>query len=230
MALVDQERGALTHGPVARPPPDGAFQRKDAILSAACSHFGRYGFRGASLRDIARDAGVSLTLLNHHFDNKAGLLSAVIEAHRPMLRRRALAIRQLRSNGLGAFEPADLVRTWITIVLETAVERDGRRFLRLLGALRADASEEALAVRGRLKEGAEAFIDALQHCYPDSSRRAATSAYLCADAAILDVVTNDALLADSPKALPLEAGVDDRAWLERFLVAGIDAALSRQGA
>ncbi len=226
MTLVDEERAALARGPMARLLPDGVSQRKDAILSAACSHFGRYGFRGASLRDIARDAGVSLTLLNHHFDNKAGLLSAVIESHRPMLRRRALAIRQLRSNGLGAFQPADLVRTWITIALETAVERDGSRFLRLLGALRTDGSEEALAVRGRLQEGPEAFIDALQHCYPGASRRAATSAYLCADAALLDVVTNEAPLPDASKALPLEANADDRAWLERFLVAGIDAALS----
>ena len=52
--------------------------RKQAILLAATEHFGRFGFRGASLRDIARSAGVSLTLLNHHFGSKAQLLEELL--------------------------------------------------------------------------------------------------------------------------------------------------------
>src|ERR1700712_2475040 len=74
-------------------------QRKSAILLAANQHFAHYGFRGASLRDIARDAGVSLTLLNHHFGSKFQLLSAVIDSHREMLDERASALLAVMRSG-----------------------------------------------------------------------------------------------------------------------------------
>ena len=74
-------------------------QRKSAILVAANHHFAHYGFRGASLRDIARDAGVSLTLLNHHFGSKFQLLAAVIENRRPMLEERSTGLIALMETG-----------------------------------------------------------------------------------------------------------------------------------
>ena len=85
-------------------------QRKNAILNAANHHFAHYGFLGASLRDIARDAQVSLTLLNHHFGSKYQLLSAVIDSHRTLLDERTASLLQLVSAGRGRFDAQDLVR------------------------------------------------------------------------------------------------------------------------
>jgi AcrR family transcriptional regulator len=83
-----------------------ATQERDPV--AANHHFAHHGFRGASLRDIARDAQVSLTLLNHHFGSKFQLLSAVIDTHRAMLDERASALLQLMTAG-PASSPC---RTW----------------------------------------------------------------------------------------------------------------------
>ena len=49
------------------------------ILSSASRIFGRSGFRGASMGQVARDAGVSKGLLHYHFRSKEHLL---IEAQR----------------------------------------------------------------------------------------------------------------------------------------------------
>ena len=145
----------------------------------------------------------------------------------PLLRRRAAELRRLRSDGLGVFEPVDLVRAWITGVFEAASSRDGRRFLRLLARLGDDGAEEAVAVRGSLDEGADAFVDALLHCYPHASRRAATSAYLCVNASLLALVTNADRMQEAAEPSQPDISIADSARLERFLLAGIEATLSR---
>src|SRR6201992_32017 len=100
--LADIDRAAGFEGMESRAqdrPIKKFMQRKTAILLAANHHFAHHGFRGASLRDIARDAQVSLTLLNHHFGSKYQLLSAVIDAHRAMLDERTKALQAVVSAG-----------------------------------------------------------------------------------------------------------------------------------
>lgn len=57
--------------------PDGG--RREALLLAARSEFSAKGFRGASLRAIARAAGVDVALIAHYFGNKEGLYAATFE-------------------------------------------------------------------------------------------------------------------------------------------------------
>lgn len=201
-------------------------QRKDAILNAASDHFGRFGFRGASLRDIARDAGVSLPLLNHHFGCKSALLSAVVAANRPMLQQRVAVLERLTSAGAGGFAPRDLVRAWIGIGFETAALPEGLQFLRLLARVIDDPSEDGVeGVRNQLDEAALVFIDALQQCYPEASRHAAASTYLCVSASLLKILVGGRRMLRIAGADQAQPPSVDLARLERFLVAGIDAAL-----
>ena len=202
-------------------------QRKNAILVAANHHFAHHGFRGASLRDIARDAEVSLTLLNHHFGSKFQLLSAVIDSHRAMLDERATALLALMAQRPGKFTVRDLVQVWIRIGFETAAEPDGEQFLRLMARVIDDPSEEAAqVVREKLDDAALVFIDALQQCYPTASRRAAASAYIYVSAALLKFLVGSKRLFRLAKASPpMDAAAEDQARLTRFLVAGIEAAL-----
>jgi AcrR family transcriptional regulator len=58
----------------------GRDQVRSAILDAATSRFAAEG-TGASLRDIATDAGVNLGLIHRHFGNKDDLLRAVVQHH-----------------------------------------------------------------------------------------------------------------------------------------------------
>jgi AcrR family transcriptional regulator len=205
-------------------------QRKNAILLAANHHFAHHGFRGASLRDIARDAGVSLTLLNHHFGSKFQLLSAVIDSHRTMLEERASALLAVMRAGPGKFTVADLVQVWIRIGFETAAESDGEMFLRLMARVMDDPSEEAAqVVRDKLDDAALVFIDALQLCYPDASRYAAASAYIYVSAALLKfLVGSKRLFRLAQASAPQDSEAEDQARILRFLVAGVEAALHGQ--
>jgi AcrR family transcriptional regulator len=202
-------------------------QRKNAILLAANHHFAHHGFRGASLRDIARDAGVSLTLLNHHFGSKFQLLSAVIDTHRAMLDERASALLEIMRAGPGTFTVREVVQVWIRIGFETAAEADGEAFLRLMARVIDDPSEEAAeVVREKLDDAALVFIEALQQCYPGISRYAAASAYIYVSASLLKFLVGSKRLFRLARAeTPAEPRDEDQQRLTRFLVAGIEAAL-----
>jgi AcrR family transcriptional regulator len=50
-----------------------------AILAAAKIHFARSGYDGASLRDIAAEAGVDAALINRYFGGKDGLFQAALK-------------------------------------------------------------------------------------------------------------------------------------------------------
>ena len=54
---------------------------KRLIIARAAEAFAQKGFYGASLRAIAREAGVDHSTLLHHFGNKVALLLSVIEWH-----------------------------------------------------------------------------------------------------------------------------------------------------
>jgi AcrR family transcriptional regulator len=54
-------------------------KKLERIRQAALKSFATKGAAGTSLRSVAADAGVSLGLVQHHFETKAGLIKAVDE-------------------------------------------------------------------------------------------------------------------------------------------------------
>jgi AcrR family transcriptional regulator len=62
-----------------RPPAGDAADRRTAILDAARAQFAAQGFGGTSMRSIAREAGVDVSLISHYFGDKSGLLVATME-------------------------------------------------------------------------------------------------------------------------------------------------------
>lgn len=58
--------------------PKGAAKREE-ILHHAIDVFGRLGFHAASMREIAKECGLSQAGLLHHFPNKEALLLALVE-------------------------------------------------------------------------------------------------------------------------------------------------------
>ena len=59
---------------------DRAAARKQQILDAAAAVFRAKGYHGASIRDIAQVAGVADGTIYNYFENKEGLLMAMLEA------------------------------------------------------------------------------------------------------------------------------------------------------
>lgn len=78
-----------------RTTPDGREERGDrtaqALLVAGRTAFARFGYAAASVRDIARAAGVNPALVRYHFGSKEGLYRQVIDAAMGGLRTRLLA-------------------------------------------------------------------------------------------------------------------------------------------
>ena len=204
-------------------------QRKEAILLAATEHFGRFGFRGASLRDIARDAGVSLTLLNHHFGSKASLLAAAVDSQGRRLDQRAAALAAVQRGAAGGWGVRELVQAWVRTDFANAATRDGRLFLQLVARIGADTCNEFdPSIRAGLDRAAPVFIEALQRCRPQACRRAAEWACLWVGAVVErslppaqpwwgETGREDASEADER---------DDEERLVRFLTAGVEAAVA----
>src|SRR3954449_1573026 len=94
------------------PVPEGGHRsRKQEILRCANLLFGTFGYSSASLRDIARDAGVSLTLLNHHFGSKQQLFEAVADTHATRFEDRLQALKNVRDRGPGAYVLTELIES-----------------------------------------------------------------------------------------------------------------------
>lgn len=101
-----------------RPRASDPAETKQRILTAAEQAVLAYGERGLTIRDVARAAGVSVSVVHHHFESREGLLDACIEIAYAEFRQLA---GELAASTGGAEPPASIV--------ERAV-REGFRFAR----------------------------------------------------------------------------------------------------
>jgi AcrR family transcriptional regulator len=65
---------------VARPRNADAAETQARLLAVATAHFGRDGFRAATVRRIAADAGVTFATVHHYFGTKEALFGACVAA------------------------------------------------------------------------------------------------------------------------------------------------------
>lgn len=65
--------------PTRRGPYAKTAERRIEIIDSATAVFSEHGYRGGSLRQIAKELGLSLTTVMHHFPTKVSLLAAVLE-------------------------------------------------------------------------------------------------------------------------------------------------------
>ena len=108
-----------------RPRKSSSGDARAAIAEAASAEFAQKGYDAASIRGIARRAGVDAALVHHYFDSKAGLFAEVV-------RLPVRPDRIVRS----AFDVPDehlgqsLVRTMLTTWERTTVKSIGVSVLR----------------------------------------------------------------------------------------------------
>lgn len=108
----------------ARPPRTDALQNRARILAAAHARFAADGLATA-MDDIARDAGVAVGTLYHHFGNKDALLEAVVSDG---LGNVALYLQTL----LREAEPWEAVERLLYYMAERQIQ--DRAFKELIGA------------------------------------------------------------------------------------------------
>jgi AcrR family transcriptional regulator len=89
---------------------------RQALLDAAVARFGRDGYRGTSVTDVARDAGLSGTAAYAYFPNKEALFLAAVDED-------ASAIIEEGLTSLGAELDLDRWRRNLIFTLLAAVDR-----------------------------------------------------------------------------------------------------------
>ena len=106
-------------------------KQRDLIIGTALDYFGRNGYHGASMREIARQVGLSQAGLLHHFPTKAGLLTAVLES------RDLLSVATARA----AVDDADDPLVGMTAVIAENARR--RELVQMFVVVSAEATDES---------------------------------------------------------------------------------------
>lgn len=156
----------------------GAPETREAILAAARTEFAARGYAKASIRGIARVAGVDPALVHHHFGTKENLFRAALEfAFAPALEAREI----LGPGPEGVGER--LVRTFLS-VWEVPEVRE-----RLIAVIRSALTEEPAAAMLREFVSRELLVRvAAQLDVPDPRLRAELAASHMVGVAILRYV------------------------------------------
>jgi len=196
----------------AGPASAGGPSRRDRILEAAARAFATHGYRGSSLRDIARDAGCSLTLLDHHFGGKSQLLDAVLQhQHRSC----ELRLQGLRSHvdSASQLELDEFVARWVHDEFDHYAQPQGRLYLQLMMRLAMEAEVESQ--RRRDLDCAQALVmDAFARARPALDEEARRAGWFLASAALYAAIVR------ADEQPPADAAAERRRTIA-FLVDGL---------
>lgn len=144
--LQVQRKDAMTSGtrtpaPTQRdcfPPSLGrsrdAGNTRQLLLEAARHRFARDGYSATTVRDISRDAGVNVALINRYFTSKEGLFEACLTS----------TVDELDSRGAGSLS---LDQILLTMASQVAGLPTGEYPLQLLLLLRSSGDERADGIR-----------------------------------------------------------------------------------
>lgn len=183
--------------------------RRDRILAVATVHFGRRGYRGSRLIDIAAAAGVTDAGLLHHFPSKKALFEAVVE------RRDGTYSRMEQPENVTARQMLD---AYVESVRDAAGDRDLERFR---GSLSAAAQLEGHPAEGHLARKLELALAGLVPFLDGCRDRGELRADLDAEQVVLEVLSVNIGLRDLWLQLP------ERVDYPNTLATAIDAIYER---
>ncbi|GGS81201.1 MULTISPECIES: TetR/AcrR family transcriptional regulator [Streptomyces] len=176
-----------------------ASRTRTALRAAAAFRFGKYGYEGTSVRDIAGDVGVDAALVYRYFGSKEALFNDVTGTDKifePLLR-----------------EPVETIPDWFCALLLGA-PKDGDFPHPVLSVLRSSGRDEAVA---RLRaDFTEVFTKRLASRLggPDADLRAELLAAWMLGTSLMRTEIRPPALLSAPDAA-----------LERYLRAGIEVLL-----
>lgn len=133
-------------------------EKQTKILETALTLFAEEGFTATSTSKVARKAGVSEGLIFRHFENKEGLLNAILQNGREKLTEIFSSLHHLE-------EPKEILRSVIELPL--VIDAGQRPFWKLLYALkwRADVYDESMSTP--MKDILVPVFEALDYKQPD---------------------------------------------------------------
>lgn len=172
----------------------GSFRKPltHVILDAAERVFCANGYAGASMREIAQEAGVAQALLHYYYDGKERLYEAVFE-------RRSKAINAFRHERL-----TELFRQSAKPSLESVIEvlllpspewlgsqtQSGEFFAPIVGAVSIGQDDRSKGLMKKYYDPiAKEFIEAFRKVVPGMTKQQAVSTYLFALGARLQLTS-----------------------------------------
>lgn len=197
-------------------------QTKEKILDAAEELFGAHTFDTVSLRDITKEANVTLALASYHFGSKDNLFSAVVA-------RRADIVNEMRREGLKALDASGeaTVETVLDAFMRPFfIQADSgaegwSAYVNLISKLALTERWHAL-VRANFDETSNLFIDRLRVLLPGLSEEALFRGFAFSLQLGLQVVSRnprvDALSNGRFSAADLKASYP---MMLRFMTAGL---------
>jgi AcrR family transcriptional regulator len=198
-----------------------------AILDAAERVFALYGFDGASMRQIATEAGVAQALLHYHFGTKEKLFEAVFADRSGAINaeRAARLDRLFGPDGQGRPCLEDLIEALFRPTVEFGHGQRGNDFARILAAAaNADDERSRSLVATHYDRIAQRFISAFRRVVPSLSPADAAWSYMFA------IGVGITMMAPTGRAGRLSGGACDdghvdaiMARLVPFVTAGIRA-------
>ncbi|PXX58117.1 TetR family transcriptional regulator [Nocardia tenerifensis] len=126
-----------------RPRKADAGDTKAALLDAALQLFARNGFAGTSIRSIAREVGLSESVLYAHFASKQAIFDAVLNTLGP---RNPLDM--IGDDVLADTDPPRYLRELVRVVLEEWEREDARLLISVMardGLLHSSALRDAVS-------------------------------------------------------------------------------------
>lgn len=131
-------------------------ERRERILTAAQRLLRRHGFRGITLAQIAREAGVSPAGLLHHFESKEALLRAALdlrdERDERRLGRHGDLVQRIQALTDRFRETPDLVGMFAVLLMEN-LDSDAPLHQRFLGRYRSALDTVADEIRAGQRAG-----------------------------------------------------------------------------
>lgn len=146
------------------------------VRRAAEALFSERGFAAVSLREIAREAGVAVSSVLYHYDNKLALLQAIYDLHtRPINARRLELLGEARQIPDYAMRLRAILRAYLLPTFSFAADGaagGGARFTRMRAVLSAEGDQEARRIIAQsFDDTTRAFLDAMAECLPGADRR-----------------------------------------------------------
>ena len=146
-----------------------------ALMESAIHCFSKYGYEGASLRDIAANAGVQLSTIHMYFGSKAELYTAIERRSWAEVDDERGALLSAAIKAAGARPPAlsELIHALAFPVVRRALG-DSEHDLERIHILRGRVSDRSIGDRSALLEIADRsmvrWIDAMRLACPTLSR------------------------------------------------------------
>lgn len=203
-----------------RAPSQRSLATKDRVLDAAEKVFAAHGFDGATIRDIAAEAGEPIGTIHHHGGGKTALFHQTVA-------RRAEALSHARLDALGRS------KTQAALTLETVLaafmrpiftlaDQDPRwrYYARLVAFVSADTRWQDISATC-FDPTAAVFIEEIRALLPHASRPQVAEGFVFSVSAML------ALMTSATRIAALGDGVSPRETqinhLVRFCAAGFDS-------